>query len=296
MIYLADAFGPQYRGTAFLNNIHGNRINNDLLERRGSGYIARHRPDFMLSADKWYRGITLHYGPDGAIYTSDWSDTDECHDHEAERGNGRIYRIAPKNHQPVRVDLAKLSDLELVELQTHSNEWYVRQSRRILAHRPASEATDAAIDDLAMSKEFIHQLRAIWLQHARGRLSEAHLISRLGSRDEHMRAWAVRLICEDRNPSDDAIREMGPLAQRDPSALVRLHLASSAQRIPLSKRWAIMEPLIAHAEDAFDPNLPLMYWYAIEPLVLTDKARALRLAGQTKIPKLREFITRRLAS
>ena len=44
-----------------------------------------------------------------------------------------------------------------------------------------------------------------------------------------------------------------------------------------------------------DPNLPLMYWYGIEPLINTDLTRFVGLAGKTEIPLLRQFITRRVA-
>lgn len=49
MIYLGDQFPKSYRNQLFTNNIHGKRINNDLLRRVGSGYAASHGPDLMLS-------------------------------------------------------------------------------------------------------------------------------------------------------------------------------------------------------------------------------------------------------
>ena len=61
-------------------------------------------------------------------------------------------------------------------------------------------------------------------------------------------------------------------------------------------RWEILRGLIAHEADAADHNLPLMYWYALEPLVTIDKVKALRLAAEGKVPMLREFVTRRMAS
>jgi hypothetical protein len=39
-----------------------------------------------------------------------------------------------------------------------------------------------------------------------------------------------------------------------------------------------------------------MYWYGLEPLVPVDKARALTLATTGKVPLLREYVTRRLAT
>src|SRR6185436_454093 len=54
------------------------------------------------------------------------------------------------------------------------------------------------------------------------------------------------------------------------------------------------EGLIAHAGDKDDPNLPLMYWYGIEPLVPASREQALKLASTAQIPLLREFLARRL--
>jgi len=68
------------------------------------------------------------------------------------------------------------------------------------------------------------------------------------------------------------------------------------QRLPLDKRSEILSGLVAHAEDATDHNLPLMYWYAAEPVASQSPARAVALLGKSKIPKLREYITRRMAA
>jgi hypothetical protein len=48
--------GP-YRNTIFMNNIHGNRVNNDQVVPDGSGYGGDRLPDFMKSGDKWFRGL-----------------------------------------------------------------------------------------------------------------------------------------------------------------------------------------------------------------------------------------------
>ena len=66
MVYLGDNWPIRYRNTVFLNNIHGRRVNNDLLRRSGSGYAAAHGADVMLAGDPWYMGVTLAYGPSGA--------------------------------------------------------------------------------------------------------------------------------------------------------------------------------------------------------------------------------------
>ena len=65
-----------------------------------------------------------------------------------------------------------------------------------------------------------------------------------------------------------------------------------ASRMPLEQRWPIIGKLVLHGEDAKDQNLPLMYWYATEALVPADVKRAVALAGQSKIPMVREYIQR----
>ncbi len=102
MIYLGDNLPESYRNGVFMCNLHGNRINNDILERHGSSDVARHGKDFMLANDPWFRGIALCYGPDGGVYVSDWTDTGECHNYKVvDQTNGRIYKIAyGKPHNP----------------------------------------------------------------------------------------------------------------------------------------------------------------------------------------------------
>jgi hypothetical protein len=39
-----------------------------------------------------------------------------------------------------------------------------------------------------------------------------------------------------------------------------------------------------------------MIWYGIEPAVMVDKPLALKLAASAKIPLVRQFIARRIAS
>ena len=94
LVYLGDSFPKEYRNTVFMCNVHGRRINNDILKRKGSGYVASHGKDFMLSGDPWFMGVTLRTGPDGSIYVSDWSDTGECHTYKPDMRSGRIFKIS----------------------------------------------------------------------------------------------------------------------------------------------------------------------------------------------------------
>jgi hypothetical protein len=154
MIYLGDNWPDEYRGELMTLNYHGRRINVDRLDREGSGYVGRHEPDICFSADPFFRGIDLTYGPDGGVFVLDWSDTGECHESTGvHRSSGRIYKItyqgaAKPNASPsdaaapvaqplraVKGDLTKLTSEELVKLHEHRNEWFVRMARRELQER-----------------------------------------------------------------------------------------------------------------------------------------------------------------
>ena len=86
------------------------------------------------------------------------------------------------------------------------------------------------------------------------------------------------------------------MAKSDPSPVVRLYLASALQRLPVADRWDILDGLWTHGEDAGDHNLPLMVWYAAEPLAAAEPARALDLAAASPIPGRPAFLVRRIAA
>ena len=281
-------------------NIHGKRINHDLLRRQGSGYVASHGPDLMVSPDTWFMGVTLQYGADGAVFVSDWSDTGECHSYKnTQRQTGRIFKISFGTPSATGIDLSSLSDQELVDYQTHANDWYVRHARRNLQQR-ADAGQDMSGVHRGLLKIFAEndgvprKLRALWALFVTGGTNESFLTQALSHESEYVRAWSVRLLTESQI-SPATRQEFAKLAVSDPSPFVRLHLASALQRLPLDDRWPIVTGLAGHAEDADDANLPLMIWYGTEPLVGLDTGRAIRLAGEAKIPLLRQFIARRAA-
>jgi putative heme-binding domain-containing protein len=118
----------------------------------------------------------------------------------------------------------------------------------------------------------------------------------LRDKSEQVRAWAIQLLCESGTPSDDALREISRVVKEDRSPVVRLYLASAAPRLEAQNRWFIVNALHRTVEDATDHNLPLMAWWALEPLVSLDIDRALKIALESKLPRAAEFGARRVAS
>jgi len=303
MVYLGDNWPDEYRHTIMMGNIHGNRLVYDELDRKGSGYVGRHGKSFLLANDPWFRPISVQYGPDGGVFVSDWNDLGECHDSDGVyRSSGRIYKVTYGKPKPIGpLDLARLSDPELVKLQLHKNDWFVRHARRLLQERAVAGKLDSATPGalraiLDKNPDLTRKLRALWALHATGHMDEASLMKLLTHDSEHLRWWAIQFLCEDKHPAEAALDQFAHLAQTDPSPMVRLALASALQRLPLEQRWKIASGLIAHEGDAADQNLPLMIWYGIEPLVPADRTRAVKLMAECKMPSVRQFISRRLAA
>jgi putative membrane-bound dehydrogenase-like protein len=315
MIYLGDQWPAEYRGKLFTLNLHGRRANVERLERAGSGYVGRREPDTLFAADPFFRGIDLSYGPDGAAFVLDWSDTGECHEHNGvHRSSGRIYKVRFGNPPPrPALDLRAKSADELVDLHTHANEWYARQARRELANRlHAGRPADvrAPLLGLLHGPDVVTRLRALWTLHTLGLTDPALLRPLLDDHDEHIRAWAVRLLT-DRWPLDtvrgvprsegvrvpaDLLARFTRLAQGDPSGLVRLALASTLQRLPTADRPAVAAALLTRAEDAGDPNLPFLVWYGLIPVAERDPQALSALAADGRFPLVRQWTARYFAT
>jgi putative membrane-bound dehydrogenase-like protein len=338
MIYDGGLWPESNRGGLFMNNIHGARLNHDVVTPKGSGFVGSHRPDFLLANDVWSQVVYVRSGPDGNAYMIDWYDKNQCHRNETEvhdRTNGRIFKVSYDGRSSAAyrprggADLAKASDQELIDhvLQAQPtvapgsvrlatpNNWYSRTARRILQGRGLTPATRGGLLQL-MKQGFIpaiggslppahtpldevRRLNILWTLHVTGGLDEEAIRVGLASDSAHLRAWTIQLACETRQPSSETLATFAKLAKSDPSPVVRLYLASAVQRLAEglnAAKWAILEGLVSHEEDADDPNLPLMVWYAAEPLLASDPARGAKLAAGAKLPRFLDFTTRRIAA
>jgi putative membrane-bound dehydrogenase-like protein len=319
LIYLADQWPESYRGKLLTLNFHGRRANVERLERAGSGYIGRHEPDMLLAADPWFRGIDLSYGPDGGVYILDWSDTGDCHDHNGvHRTSGRIYKVtygqspAAGTHVPSG-DLAQLDEKNLVALHRHSNEWFVRQARRVLAERaaqhPLAESRKALEALFHNENEPALKLRALWSLYVMEKVDTAFLKGLLDSEHESVRAWAIRLLTDelpidsvfsDRIQADvdlsaDLRAKFATMARNESSGLVRLVLASTLQRLPANRRVELAQALLSRALDASDHNLPALIWTGLIPVAVSDPDGLATLATTSRIPGVTRSIAHRLA-
>ena len=302
-VYQSDAFPPSQQGRIFMANIHEHALLSDVLERKGSGFVARHGDDFMLANNAQWIGFSVEIGPDGAVYVLDWHDSDICGNDVLHEETGRIFRIAPTQSLagdwPGRyADLGTMTDSQLVDLQASPSDWHARRARVILQGRAAKgtlkpETRQQLHGIFRSAANSDTRLRAMWALHVTGGWTPEALVQALGDSDEHVRAWAIQLLCENREPSSTAIDKFVQMARDDRSAVVRLYLASALQRLQPDVRWSVATGLMAHVEDAGDHNLPTMIWVGIEPLVKNNPALALDHAARSRMPVVARFIARR---
>jgi len=329
--YLADVFPKQYHDRLFMCNIHEHAVLTDFMEPKGSSFIGKHGDDFLPTNDLAWVGFSVEIGPEGGVYLLDWHDQDICGNAVKFPNSGRVYRIMPQGAKAeARPNLGAMSDAELVQLQLHSNDWYVRQARTLLQYRAASGKLDQTLVHSKLNEMFTSaagapkKLRALWALQVTDGLSRDRLTELLAHDNEHVRAWAIQFLCDpstinafqperevsfqlanelqrkEQNASwkltPHVLQQFAVMAKTDPSPIVRLYLAAAVQRLPFAERWSILEGLVSHAEDVSDNNLPRMYWFALEPMVPLHQRQSLELAVAGKIPALQEFVARRLVT
>ena len=334
MCYLGTSWPEEYRGKLIIGNIHGQRLNMDIPEAVGSGYVGHHGQDFLNFNDTWSQTLNQRYDQDGSVYIIDWYDKNQCHHNREDghdRSNGRIYHIVYNDQRHTVVDLNRLSDDELAGLVPSRNEWMSAHSRRVLQERAVKSAgidvgdsRPVARDELARligasgsssirnelkknvseEKSSSGRLRDLWAMHDVAPLNWEEAKPLLEDSDDWIRCWSLQLVAENvtqwfppGGPAEaEAIAALTRRAKDDRSPVVRRFVASALQRFPIPSRWTTLTQLVGHGEDAGDHYLPLMYWYAAEGPVATDPSHGMDLIRASRIHRVREWIARRIAA
>src|SRR5262245_51838993 len=199
-----------------MNNIHGFRLNMDVLQRKGSGYTASHGADFLMANDSWSQMLNFRYGPDGSVHVIDWYDKNQCHSSNPDvhqKTLGRIFKISNQKDRWVKVDLGRMSSERLVDLQLNRNDWYVQHARRILQERGPDPNVHARLKRMLREQpDVTRKLRALWALHVTQGLTEQDLLELLDHESEYIRSWAVYLLVDGQHPSDAVLKRFATLA------------------------------------------------------------------------------------
>jgi len=272
LIYQGGRWPEQYRGTLLTANLHGNRLNNDVLKQKGSGYVATHGDDFLHGNDPWLRGIGIKCGPDGNVFVSDWTDLGECHDSDGtHRSSGRIYKV--NFGASVKLEdfnLAKATDTELFAYIDHENKWYWERARRLLHERATAGRDMQSLISVARTRMTTETSRVIRLRLASavalmGGADEAFVVRLMANKDEYVQAWRVRYFDQELEQDGDAF--LAAVANDADSLRVRLEITSALQRMEPMDAMIVATTLLDSFPNVADHNLLPMTWFGIEPLV-----------------------------
>ncbi|MFC4995103.1 PVC-type heme-binding CxxCH protein [Rubritalea tangerina] len=301
MVYLGDNWPESYRGNLFTNNLHGSQMNRELLKKWDSAYLSSSQGnDQLYSADPEYLAVHLKYGPDGAVYFSDWADKQQCHNNRHDiwnRTNGRVYKMVWKDgYQARKIDLTKTSAKGLLKCLDHKNEWFSHMAQHEFAQRRAAGQDLSAIYGPLIKgvqdKTSQNRLRYLVSLHAAGGLNDALYQALLQDSDPVIVKQALVFLTEqDVEKSKGFGSQLVELAKASTDATVRLYLAGACQkRIAEPYAKQILEVLAMRAEDVEDRFIPKMIWYAYSSYADENLDASLALAQKTPLPTLRRSI------
>ncbi|MDG1894824.1 MAG: c-type cytochrome [Fuerstiella sp.] len=308
VLYQGGAFPERFNGACIAPNTRHSASRWSTVELLGSTFATRAAGDFITTSDIWFRPVDSTVGPDGGLYVADWYDYNISHSspknrsqwYQPSRADGRVWRVAPEDLQPVasdQFDLASQSAEQLVKLLSHPNDWYARQARRLFAER-RDQSIVPALEILLSSHDQRLALQALWSIHVSGGFDEAFAEKTLNSPHEYVRAWTVRFLGDTGAVSEGLQRKLVERARDESSIVVRSQLACTAKRLPAGSAMPIVAELLRHREDVNDVHLPLLLWWAIEDKAISDTSGVLQLvesADVWQLPLVRKFIISRLA-
>ncbi|MCY7352473.1 MAG: c-type cytochrome [Cytophagaceae bacterium] len=241
--YLGGAFGDKFQNVTFIAEPSHNLVHADVIRDQGASFVASRlveKREFLTSKDSWFRPVNFYVGPDGALYVVDYYRQSIEHpewmsDEMVKSGTlyngkdkGRIYRIVPKKGLPMdwlnRLNLADLSDEELVQKLDHQNGWFRRTAQRLLFQRASAKTILPLKNLIAQTTRPEAKVPALWLLDALNAADEETLRRCLQDKAAGVRENAIRIaerVIAGGNPALTA--DLLDL-QNDPSAKVRYQL------------------------------------------------------------------------
>lgn len=280
IIYEANTLPAKYRGHLFgIEPLQG-RVVESRIFGDGSSYQTEDLQRPVATTDKRFRPVDIKVGPDGAIYFCDMYEPQIAHlQHYAgniEKGDGRIYRINAKNTSAITpFDLGKKTSLELVDILDHPNKWHRQQALRLFGDRRDASVIPALKQKL-LESDGQSALEALWALNLSGGLDESVAKKSLKHKDPHVRAWTIRLLCDENQVPQKIGQQLIALALTEPHVQVRSQLGSSSKRLPAEIGLPIAFNLLSRSEDLNDLHLPLILWWSLEKRA--DKNREALLA------------------
>ena len=286
-------------------NVHGRRINNDILKRKGSGYIASHGKDFMIAGRPVVHGRDAAHRPGRQrLRVRLVRHRRVPHLQAGHATTGRIYKISygDAEARPQRGPAEAERRGAGGAADAHATTGSCATPARLLQERAAKPGwkgedgpRDAARDARTGRLDAPQRLRALWALHVTGGLDDGRAARRCSTTgSEHVRGVGGPAALRERHAvGRRRWRSSRELAKADPSPVVRLYLASALQRLPL-------ETALGHRGRAAEPRRGRgRREPAADDLVRRRTARRrptrrgrCTLATVGEIPLVRQFIAR----
>ncbi len=266
IVYSGDTLPAHFKDRYIAANLLSHAVYWHELSPQGSSFTARFGGELLVANDDWFAPVDVTLAPDGSVLIADWHDQRTAHpdpDAQWDRTNGRIYRVQAKGAKRLpRFDLAKLSTEQLVALLDSPSGWHRATARRLLVERGDSTAVGLVETRLQVDPPST-ALESLWTLASMNAVDETLLSELLDHKDAAVRAWAVRLLGDNKEVAPDVAAKLVSLAADD-SPAVRNQLACTAQRLPAEHGLPIVFALARKDADATDPQIPLLLWWALE--------------------------------
>lgn len=189
------------RKAIYVANPITNRLQVITFDRDANGDpVYRKEADFLTAADDWFRPVSIHFGPDGALYVVDWYNKIISHNEvprtspERDKTHGRIWRIKPKGAKLAKpVDLTSLSSAQLIDQLDGPNARVSRMAWQELEDRDDGKV-GPKLHELAVSKtaSLPKRLGAIWALEGMNALDSRTLLILAKDESPNVRYEAVR--------------------------------------------------------------------------------------------------------
>lgn len=202
--YYSDVkFPKEYQHSLYIGDAVSSRVYRNSFTWKGSSPIGKREEDFILSADPWFRPVSVQIGPDGAIYIADFYNSIIGHyevplDHpKRDKIRGRIWRITYKGAVNPKTDLSKDSIEELLKAFQSDNLPIRMMAANQLVDRFGNDAV-APVKTLidqpgTTAREYIH---ALWVLQRLGVLTDNMIQTAAGKDDPMIRVHTMRTILE----------------------------------------------------------------------------------------------------
>jgi len=283
-IYLGGSI-PSLQDRFICGDFLGHTVSSWSLTSTGATFQADRIGTLLDPQDTWSGPTDVCFGPSGEIYVSDFYDRRTAHpdpDAEWDRSNGRIYRIAAMNQQAQpSIDLNKMSTIDLIVSLGHSNHWYRRQARLVLAGR----RDPAAIGPLkAALRSFDERmiLEAFWTLLSSGQLEQQDAIELLNNKSWDLRLWAVRALGDEWPDREATVTALVEATTHDRYALFVTQLLATSRRLPAAASMQILEGLWSRSIPDFRDRLRWPFWWAVEAHCIKNASRWVEIAARDK--------------